>query len=103
MDTKTQLQIMLPIYLCQNESDNLTEDSRVLIMDCSFSVLHSITGEVIHTTKILARDCKLGQPNSLEEYGTDKFIQYKNKYNVQSTSYYINTQLQNDTLTIYSC
>ncbi len=94
-------QTMLPIYLCQNESDDWTEDSRVLIMDCSISVLNSNTGAVIHTTKIPARDCKLGQPNSLEEYGTDKFIQYKDISYRRTTRCYINTQyLQNDTLTI---
>ncbi len=95
-------EIMLPIYLCQNESDNWTEDSRVLIMDCSISALHSITGEEIHTTKIPTRDCKLGQPNSLEEYGTQKFIQYKNHWQSSYTqSSDIDTQyLQNDTLTI---
>ncbi len=100
-NTGADTQTMLPIYLCQDESDNWTEDSRVLIMDCSFSVLHSITGEVIHTTKIPARDCKLGQPNSLKEYGTNQFIEFKERnWNSQANHEYNAQYLQNDTLTI---
>ena len=76
-ETDKLKQIMIPMYLRQNESKNWTKVSKVLIMDCSFSVLNSNTGEVIHTIEIPARDCKLGQANSLENYGTEKFILYK--------------------------